>query len=94
MQADATIWETLARTAGALLLALIGAYTGMVHKWHNDRFGAVEQKVDESQKKTAEHDVKLASIDAHMENAEKERKEIKNSISKLHEKVDRLVGTG
>lgn len=90
MQADATMWETLARTAGGLILMLIGAYTGMVHRWHNSRFASAEKRLDENEKKTADHDVKMAEFGAHMENAKAERKEIKDSIRALHKKIDNL----
>jgi transketolase len=83
--------------AGAV--AIVGSYAALVHAWYNSRFKVVNKRIDklaeetkENSERTAEHGERLAAFQVHVENGTAQRKEIKDSIDKLTDKLDKVIG--
>jgi len=80
-------------------VAVVGSYAALVHAWYNSRFKVVNKRIDkvvddvkENTTKVSEHDAKLSAFEVHIENGSNQRKEIKESIEKLHDKLDKVIG--
>ena len=80
-------------------VAIVGSYAALVHAWYNSRFKVVNKRIDklsdetkENSDRTADHDSRMAALEVHIENGTSQRKEIKESIDKLVDKLDKVIG--
>lgn len=91
-------WQEVARGAiwvassiSLLFVAAVRWWVGSRFKRVDDTFAEHKGEIDSLKSHSNKQDVALAEIRVHIENSEEGRKEIKNSISKLHEKLDRAL---
>lgn len=99
MLSDVSLWESAAKWLAGIVVTMTGLYTGAVHKFYHSRFKTVDDKIDSQDERLskveetlAEHDKQLATIDVHLVNGHEDRQEIKESLRRVEEKLDRVCG--
>ena len=92
------IWEEIARWVVGILGTVSLLFFEGVRRWNNSRFNVVNKRIDDHKKITAEHSEKISShettlnrFDVHIENIKKNTDSTNASISRLHEKLDKVI---
>lgn len=102
---DVTIWREIAGWFAGIIAAIALAFWGLVTKWANHRFKAVDDRIDEQDDKNVEQDKRLDALDkqmhehheelavlrVHMENGANERKRIEDGVKEVNGKLDKLI---
>lgn len=97
---DTGDWKSIAGWIAALVSGLVAAFLGMVDKFRKSRFMALESRVTmseadirELQERDAEKSAQISSFLTHVEYIRSDNTDMKDSIRRLHDKVDRIGRT-
>lgn len=99
MNKDITVgpsWETIAGWVAGVLGFISTAFVTAVYYWTQDRFNSVETHIkdhcgalDKQSERIAEQENKITRLDANFEHINANTTEIKDSIRRLHDKLDK-----
>lgn len=98
MEPDTNLLDTALKLLSTATV-IIGGYVGLINLWvksrlksQDDRLDMQRLEINEVREQSADNKVELAVLKADIKAGQQDRKEIKDSILRLHDKVDRIVG--
>ena len=100
-----SLWENVAKWV-AMGLAVAGSFWALVRAWWDSRFRSIHKRIDgveervsateskhnKHNERLADHENNIGQLNVHVKHIKDNSDEIKKSINRIHDKLDKVVG--